>query len=1172
LRDILTVLASIVILILTAAVVAPPLIEWEAHRPLVDQAISEAAGTEARTEGRIGVRLLPSPRIRVDRIRLGSGNGASPSLTADFVWAEIALTPLLRGEVRFTETRIGRADIQVPLAADGGWRIPQDMLTGDGRARQWAIDNLSIAEFLLTAHRPATGRVDQFHASQVLVEGQKLIGPWRVEGSTSGVPFRFSTSELAPDKSVLVKLTGGGDAHPRFDIDGRLSLDEGAGGSATPLASGKAKLQLGPPGQVAAAGIPIPVTIDMDFKTVGESIALSNINLEAGEGGGSLRMGGSGSVGIGDPRLSLRLEGRRLDADSFIVSSTGEDFATRLGAWSLPQPAFPIDLDLTLDSIGLGQEELTQAKAQASIEQGRVQVRRLSFTAPGTTQVTVSGEADLSFRNGLNGSVAINSAASDRFARYLGRLQLNSPFLQILDGRPLRASSDISYAGPILSLSRLRVEMNGTTLTGNLRHTAPEGSERGRLEAQVAVQGLDLDRMPQISSMVETMRNVDLGLILDARDVKAGGRGSAGRFSARIASDGPAIRVEELNIVDLGGANARVSGRIAADGSGRIAGKITAPRAAPLIDLVGSVWIGGLANLVPSFLREGDLNLDIVTERVAPPAGSRELRLRTVARGQAAGGTFDGRVDSADGRTESLELRLATANTARWLGARSGGAASGPSEMLLKGDRAGSGAFNLILTGNVAGTRLTTSTPMALGGGDDRFDSGAVEATSLDAAPLLSLLGYGNTAQPVPLQLTVSFGRDRETSLLNLSGQVAGNPVQGRAFVRTLSDFDGEISVARLSLPWLVSTLALDTAPGTQGGWSTTRFGEKRPFKGGRVLVKSGAVDLGNGLSGTGASFNLAATPDGIAISAFDMALSTGRVRGEATVTRQGTLASIVGEGSLLNVPIAALAPSSPVEAKLSGSLKFGTSAETVAGLITNLGGSGDWRINDFRIAGADPTVFPRALRRVLGEAEPLVEGRSETLLADELAKAPLTTPLISSSAAIVGGLLRLSPFVVDAGAATWQGVVAYDLRTFTLDAKGALAAKASPPEWTGAPPSIGLNWRGSLSAPVRVVDPGSFRNGLATIVLKRELEKIEAFERAAAERQRQIDAQQAERRRQAADEAARQARLAQEAERARQEAEQLQNEQRRNQQNQEQGVEPQPAPSGNTSPPGTAQ
>jgi nucleoid-associated protein YgaU len=162
-----------------------------------------------------------------------------------------------------------------------------------------------------------------------------------------------------------------------------------------------------------------------------------------------------------------------------------------------------------------------------------------------------------------------------------------------------------------------------------------------------------------------------------------------------------------------------------------------------------------------------------------------------------------------------------------------------------------------------------------------------------------------------------------------------------------------------------------------------------------------------------------------------------------------------------------------------------------------------------------------------------------------------LTAQTVTTSAALVGGSLRLSPFVVEGGPASWQGAVTFDLNKLELDARGSLVSKTSPEGWSGAPPSIGLNWHGSLAAPVREVDAGPFRNGLAAIVLKRELEKIEAFERAAAERQRQIQAQQeAERQRAkaAAEEAARQAQAQAEAEKARRDAERLQSQQQQQQ------------------------
>lgn len=1150
-RDILTIIASIVILILAVAVAAPPFIRWEDHRASIDEMIARASGTEARTEGEIAVRLLPTPRIELGRLRLGGKTPDSPVLTADAVWAEIALTPLLRGEVRFTETRVGRADIRIPVAGDGEWRLPPDLVSGSGRAREWAIENLSVAQLLVTTQSASTGRTNQAFAENVLIQGQKLIGPWRVEGTTAGVPFRLVTGELAEDKTIQVKLSGGGDIYPRFDLDARLGLNEGTGEATTPSVTGKAKVLFGPPAQLAAAGIPIPIAVETEFKTVPGAVELGPVSVEAGEGGASLRMTGDGRIGLNDPRISLRLEGRRLDADSFILSSNGQDFKSRLQSWSLPLVRVPIDLDLKIDSIGLGQEDLSNAILKLSLDTGRAQIDRIEFAAPGETRVAVEGQLGLTTRGGINGKVALASNASDRLARYLARIGLNSPLLRMLDGRPVEASSEIAFSNPVLSFNRLRLKTGESTLTGNVRYTAPEANERGRLEAQVAIQNLNLDDLPQVSSVFQATQNIDIGLILDARAVSAGRSPPTGRISARILSDGPALLVETLDIVDLAGANARVRGRIAPDGSGRISGKVTAQRADPLVDLLGSVWVGGISKLVPHFVREGALDLDVASERVAPAPGSNELRLRTIATGRIAGGPFEGRVESIDGRTESLILSLSTDSTGRWVNRPAMASLNRPSKVDLRGTRVGSGLFNVTLTGDIAGMRVATTRPFALSEGDDVVDSGEAEITTPDITPFLQLLGDGaGVAPPVPVTGRVTLGRERGSTLVEVNGKVSNDPVQARLVVASRSDISGEVSLGRLSLPWLVATLTLNVPgdPNATAIWSTARFGQSgRLVSGGQVTFRAGTLDLGRGLQASRASFVVGAQPDGISIRNFDATIGSGRITGATTITREGALATIVGEGSLEKVPLWALTGSSPFEAVLSGPLRFGAAGGSLSELVANLGGAGEWQVTNLRIPAADPNVFERVLKRALAENDPLAEGRAEAIVGMELGRAPLSAASVRTSAALVGGILRLSPFVVEGGQAVWQGGVTYDLKTLQLDARGALTAKASPPEWVGAPPSIGLNWQGSLTAPVRQIDAGPFRNGLAAIVLKRELEKIEAFERAAAERQRQIEAQreaERQRARAAEEEALRQARARAEAERARREAERLQSQQ----------------------------
>ncbi|WP_048709616.1 AsmA family protein [Microvirga massiliensis] len=1145
-RDILTVLAAILIVILTAAVVAPPFLPWESYRSEIDRAISRAAGLTARTEGAIEVRLLPLPRIRLETLHL-NGAGAGPNLRADDVSAEFQLSPMLRGEVRFTETRIGRADVHIPITGAGVWHLPGGGLSqAHPLAREVAVESLRVDQLLVTTHVPATGRTDQLYAENVAIEGQTLAGPWRLEGTTSGLPFRLVTGTLGEDRSLSVKLSGGGDTAPRFDIDGRLAFEPLASGGVTMGVNGKAKILFGPPAQVAAAGIPIPVAIDATFRTEESVLQLEAVSLEAGEGGASVRLAGTGRVDLAEPRIALKLAGRRLDADSFLLSASGREFIQRVGRWAPPPVRVPIDLDLSLDSIGFAQEEFTEVVARLSLEQGRVEVERFSFAGPGETTVLVTGDAGLTTEGGMNGGISLSSKASDRLARTLARIGVRNPILEFLDGRPVEASADILVGAQVTSLRNLRLRAGDAVLTGNARIEPGTSGARGRLEAQVAIRALDLAQLPRVSSLFEATENLDVSIVLEARDVSYGQQRGAGRITARIASDGPALRVETLEIVDLAGANARVSGRILPDGSGRIAGKVTAQRAAPLVDLIGSVWIGGVSKLVPHFLREGALDLDILTERAVPQPGSSELRLRTTARGRAAGGGFDGEVYTVDGLTERLDLRLATENTGTWVGRPDTPALRRASSVTLTGSRVPSGHFHLSVSGDIGGVRVTTTRPFALSVGDDVVESGEAQFATADVTPFLVLLGDGaGVKPPVPVDLRITLGRERDTNLITAEGRVAGEAVQARVTARSRSDFSGSLALDRLSAPWMVSALALNAPPGPSSNavWSSARFGQSgRLLTGGQVQMRVRQFELGRGLTVQNAGFSLALTGEGLGIRDLTASLGDGILTGSFNVTRQGSQASLLGEGAVRDIPLAVLAGEAPFEARFSASLRFGSSGESTAALVANLGGSGELHLHNVKVPNADPAALGRSLERLLADDDPLAIGRAETVVKEELARGDLVAGPTTVPGSIIGGSLRLSPVSLDASDGSWQGAITFDLRSLTFESRGTLVGRSAPKRWTGAPPSVSISWKGTLAEPRRELDISSLANGLAAIVLQRELERVEAFEADANERRRRQQRLDYERQRakelQAFEEAQREARLREEAERARAEAE----------------------------------
>lgn len=1124
-RDILTALAGAVILLLVAALAVPPFVAWEGYRGTIDRTITRSLGVAAQTEGRIGVRLLPSPRLKLDRLRLGSGAGAAqkptldqPQLDLQWIKAEIALAPLLKGEIRFTETRVGRAEVKLPVTDGEAMLLPARGLSAALR-RDLAIEDLSIRQFVLTTQVPATGRTEQFYAEALQVSAPALVGPWRAEGTSRGVPFRVSTGELGPD-GVSVKIAGGGDTQPRFEADARIGLapaGTGTGGRrlASAVAEGSARIVVGPP--VQAAGAYLPFSLAGKFKGRGLTARFTDVALEIDPGGQALRLGGTGQLDLKQWRGALALSARRLDLDAFLTSAAGQALIARgvpsTGSRNGLGLPIMVDLDLAVESLALGLDEWTGLAASGTLDRtGGVVLRRLDVTAPGAAVLGASGEIDTESGLRFTGHLSLDTPASDGFGRYLRRLGLEGPAVAVMDGRPVQGTTDLSVAAGTVSLRNLRLGLGEARITGNARYIAAEGTERGRFDAQLAAQGLDIAALPVLGSTLADLRGHDVGITLQARDVRygpAGAHGGNGTIAASIQSDGSSLVVDSLDITDLAGANAKLSGRISPDGTGRIAGQVSAAVAAPLFALLDRVWVTE-ARQVPAFLRNGALDLAVNIERDAGAADT----LRVGAKGNAAGGTLDLDLLSRAGRIDTLDLTIATANAASWFGRTDVPALRRPGRLRIAGvpapsdDPTSPGGLALRLSGTVADIAIATVQPLRLDAAETLPRGGELQLALPDLAPLLTLAGSAVPIPgPLPADLGLRLSRAGPDLRLGVVGRIAGQPVSADLTRTAEGAIGGSASLTRLSLPMLASATILPTEAPRGPGQSpaSARFA---PVPAGRPPVSLGlrvdSLELGRGLTATGATLGVTLDGETLTLRDLDATLAGGRIAGRVTSTRQGGAAALSGEGQITDASIPGLIGPGSVEGRVTAQLRFGSSGESLTGLMNNLGGSGTLTLTDVSLPGADPAGLDRALTRALAEDDPLREGRLQALVAEELGAGSLTVKgSVSSPVSLVGGTLRAGPLTLTLGSARWIGTLGVDLRDARIDARGSLVASQSPKSWSGANPSIQLGFSGPIRYPERSIDAGPVTNGLAALVLQRELEKIELFEADQSERQR---------------------------------------------------------------------
>ena len=103
-NNVLTTIAAILILVLTALFTVPLLINWDDYRPDFEVRLSEIMGSKVELDGRLNVRLLPTPFVSAENLRIGeSGKSGKPVLEVKELTLWVAVPPLLKGVVEASQ-------------------------------------------------------------------------------------------------------------------------------------------------------------------------------------------------------------------------------------------------------------------------------------------------------------------------------------------------------------------------------------------------------------------------------------------------------------------------------------------------------------------------------------------------------------------------------------------------------------------------------------------------------------------------------------------------------------------------------------------------------------------------------------------------------------------------------------------------------------------------------------------------------------------------------------------------------------------------------------------------------------------------------------------------------------------------------------------------------------
>ncbi len=1125
-RDLLTVIAILVILALGAALVGPYFIDWQSRRGDVEAALSQAVGAEVRTGGDIRVRLLPSPILALENVTVR--NGGEAQLTAERIVAELAVGALLRGELRFTDATLERPVFTTSISANGGIALPRFKLSkADGKAdaasMSIAIERLAVKDGTL---RVGDGeRVHTITGVTGTVRAQSLRGPWGAEGVANGQPLRIATGEMDGDGSVRIKATLGDELHGRYEADGLISLAHGDG-SLAPAFAGRASYarRIG-----AADGEQGPlIAIAGNVASNGRRLASDTLTLDIAAAGQEIKLAGSGRVDLGArPEMALALQGRRIDLSELWpallgADSGGVDAALRV----LP---IPLTLDLSLGSLVVSDEEATNIETALRLSGGgRLEIERFSATLPGETTFTLTGgrvrsRAALDFR----GRVSLASKAPSRLALALTRLGLPEGRADALARLPdLSVASDIVLSPDVVAARGFELKAGDAAVTGLMRYSPGEGARR-RFDAQIAAQGVDLAMLPDGNALGAILRDLDIGLAIDGQRISVGAGTKAGRVRAKINTNANAIEFESLDVTDLAGVNLTAGGRLGVDGAGRIDGSLEAERAGPVIALATKLGVdAAIARFLPGSFAAAPLKLALA----ATSAGGASRRVSVTLEGKAAEVGVKARLSlngelSGNSARPLTDADLAlTAPDVKPVLARLGlnTDASGPLNLVLTLAAGGTGERTLTLSGAVGSIAVKTDTPLAI---DRPREPARFRLSTDDAAPLARAAGLTlEQGRPVPLNVAVSVDGAGEQWRLKLDGKAGDMPLKGELDIAADGRLAaGALDLERLSLPTLASLVALGPLLAERPGsfWPSARFAAAPELPlAGDIILRSRRLDLGAGFAAEAARLKLTPSNDGVSLAIETAQLAGGTVTGTLSMKRLGGSAALAANLSFDKVRIEKLTGTDAVVGSASGTLRIGGTGESVAAIVANLSGAGTLNLSDFKLERLSAEAVQRVIAATRGDVGALDVKRLVGLIDEQFGRGAFAARSIEMPVTLVGGVVRASPVVADAGPSAWQGAVSVDLKSLAIEASGLLVSRNRPEGWTGMPPQVSLAWRGPLAAPRRDTDASALAASLAAIHLTKELERVEAMEaemrRIRSEREkRDADAKAEEERRQ---------------------------------------------------------
>ena len=1055
LNSILTYIAGLIVALLFAALVGPNLIDWNKFRGEIEAQASKVAGAPVRIDGDIHLRILPAPHMTLGAVRIvaTAPQGLSPNMALFAeIDAEVALTPLIAGDIRVTSVRIVRPQINLEVLPDGttnwsAFELPD--AEPEGGMFSLASVSLEKATFengVVVYENRENGR--RWRAEEVSGEviATSLVGPLRaeIEAIVDGVPvgLRLGLGEFSGRKAFQVTA----DLQLRDRPAKFLFSGVATEFSAAARLDGNSRLELGTNGDNG------PLRIDGGVVATAQSATFRNLVLVAG---GTALNGSAQARWDERPVFSLDLASENFTAAPLLSRLAAGPAASDIPFANLlvvPRPDW-IDgtIGISVATLALPDSIVRNAELKLALADGVLSVETARGELGGRTEISVTGElGDLEGVPIFTGRIEARSGSLAGLAQWLAASEHGNEAATRNAARgdaPFSARGRLRVAPDAIGLSNLEADYAADLASPSLRGDISyrQVDDRLHLDADLDATAFDADRLRALLSgereWLEFLAAHDVGLRLRAGRLRIWDQDVSGLDMEATLISGR-LDVPRLEVKDVAGARFSFSGQLTDVTTGRrddVKGNFVSHVEGERFG--GLLALGGFA--VPD--ASGPVSLEIAgTSGAAPDSALRvdTLTLKGAVRGSRVDAVLKRR-HGEDG-LEGLDIIANAANDEgrvllQQLGLDPDDSVTAPGSVSLQLESTVDKPYQVNFRANVGSMTLT-----ARGQAADPFEALHFEGRADIAAPGV-LPAFAAFGAPAPLSRWIEdqaagpgfvFSSavvwDKQSLALSNMESVAGNFRLSGDVTWRAGDGDkrpslaGRLDANAFELTSLAST-ADEVWPAAALDWSMLAALD------GEIDLKAGTVRLGS-LAFGDVTTHLSLSHGVLSASPFIGQFAGGRVslgaRIEGGDGSPGIGLTVLVEEAELGRIFREAFGESPGKGRVTLSAQLQAQGRSWLALVASAAGTGTIRVDNMAFAPLDVAGFGAELVALTDIEE------FPVLLRDKLATGETAVRGLDGALAVEEGVLRLSEDGLSLEGGTARLDAVYDLPRLASDAK----------------------------------------------------------------------------------------------------------------------------------------